>query len=111
MQCPPTKPGLKARKFHFVPAAANTSCVLIPSKLKILDNSFTKAILISRCEFSITFAASATFMLDAGKVPAVITERYKSSIFRADSGVEPEVTFLIFSTVCSLSPGLIRSGE
>jgi len=27
------------------------------------------------------------------------------------SGVSPETTFLIFSTVCSLSPGLMRSGE
>ena len=27
------------------------------------------------------------------------------------AGVEPDVTFKIFSTVCSLSPGLMRSGE
>jgi len=36
---------------------------------------------------------------------------YKSSTFLPISGVEPDVTFNIFSTVCSLSPGLILSGE
>jgi len=30
--------------------------------LKSFESSFTNAILISRCEFSITFAASATFI-------------------------------------------------
>ena len=65
MQCPPTNPGLNGKKFHFVEAASNTSCVSIPSLLKILDNSLTKAMLISLCEFSITFAASATFILGA----------------------------------------------
>jgi len=34
-------------------------------RLKILANSFTKAILISLCEFSITLAASATFIVGA----------------------------------------------
>ena len=79
--------------------------------MKIFANSFTKAILISRCEFSITFAASATLMVGAKCVPAVITDLYKSFTFIPISGVEPAVTFNIFSTVCSLSPGLIRSGE
>ena len=36
-------------------------------------NSFTKAILISLCEFSITLAASATLIVGARCVPAVIT--------------------------------------
>lgn len=79
--------------------------------MNILDNSFTNAILISRCEFSITFAASATLIVGAECVPAVITDAYTSSTIRAISGVDPDVTFLIFSTVCNLSPGLIRSGE
>ena len=65
--------------------------------MKILDNSFTKAILISRCEFSITFAASATLIVGAECVPAVITDAYTSSTIRAISGVDPDVTFLIFS--------------
>ncbi len=67
--------------------------------------------LISRCEFSITLAASATLIVGARWVPAVITEAYKSFTFLPISGVEPEVTFKILSTVCNLSPGLIRSGE
>ena len=62
MQCPPTSPGLNGKKFHFVPAASSTSCVFMSSKLKIFANSFTNAILISLCEFSITFAASATLI-------------------------------------------------
>jgi hypothetical protein len=96
MQCPPTKPGLKGKKFHLVPAAAKTSCVLISKRLKILANSFTKAILISRCEFSITLAASATLMVGAKCVPAVIILLYKASTFCPISGVEPAVTFNIF---------------
>ena len=55
--------------------------------------------------------ASATFMDGALCVPFTKTELYTSSITSAILGVEPEVTFLIFSTVCSLSPGLMRSGE
>ena len=50
-------------------------------------------------------------ILGAKCVPAVITLLYNSSTLCPISGVEPEVTFNIFSTVCSLSPGLIRSGE
>ena len=65
MQCPPTNPGLKGRKFHFVAAAAKTSCVSISILVNILDSSFTNAILMSRCEFSITLAASATFIVGA----------------------------------------------
>jgi hypothetical protein len=56
-------------------------------------------------------AASATFIDGAKWVPAKITDAYRLLITSAISGVDPEVTFLIFSTVCSLSPGLIRSGE
>ena len=81
------------------------------NKLKILANSFTKAMLMSRCEFSITFAASATLILEAMYVPATIMDLYRSSTFLATSGVEPEVTFIILVTVCTLSPGLMRSGE
>ena len=65
----------------------------------------------SRCEFSIIFDASATFMLGALWVPFTRTELYTLSTKSATSGVEPDVTFLIFSTVCSLSPGFMRSGE
>jgi hypothetical protein len=55
--------------------------------------------------------ASATFIVGAKCVPAIITELYKASTFFPISGVEPEVTFNIFSTVCSLSSGLLSSGE
>lgn len=47
---------------ELVPAASNTSRVSMPILLKILASSFTKAILISRWDFSITLAASATLM-------------------------------------------------
>ena len=76
----------------------------------MIASSFTKAIFMSLCEFSITFAASATFIVGARWVPAVIILAYSSSTFLPISGVLPEVTFSIFVTVCSLSPGLILSG-
>jgi hypothetical protein len=50
----------------------------MPMRVKIFDNSFTKAMLMSRCEFSITFAASATLIVGARCVPAVMTEAYTS---------------------------------
>jgi hypothetical protein len=57
-----------------------------------------------------TLAASATRMLLAKWVPALIMDWYKELMKSAISGVEPEVTFKISSTRCSLSPGLMRSG-
>ncbi|MNE81143.1 hypothetical protein D3C80_1777730 [compost metagenome] len=57
-----------------------------------------------------TLAASATLMLLALWVPAVMTWPYRASTRSATSGVEPEVTFLMVVTRCSLSPGLMRSG-
>src|SRR5690606_30947143 len=83
----------------------------IPTLSNIKDNSLTKEIFTSRCAFSIAFEASATLILGALWVPAVIIERYRSSTRLAISGVEPEVTFLIFVNVLILSHGLIRSGE
>ena len=65
MQCPPTRPGVNGRKFHFVPAASSTSSVSMPMRSKISASSFISAMLRSRCVFSITFAASATLMLRA----------------------------------------------
>ena len=64
----------------------------------------------SRWLFSIIFDASATFIEGALCVPLMSTELYTPSTISAISGVDPEVTFLIFSTVCCLSPGLMRSG-
>jgi hypothetical protein len=60
MQWPPTNPGEKGKKFHLVPAAANTSNVSMRSAWKIGEISFMNAMLRSRWAFSITFAASAT---------------------------------------------------
>ena len=97
-------------KFHFVLAASRTSFVLILSLLKIIDNSFIKAMLTSLCVFSITFAASATLILGALCVPAIIISEYKSSIILATFKFEPDVIFLIFEIVYFLSPGFIRSG-
>ena len=72
MQCPPTNPGLKGRKFHLVPAAFKTDSVSIFIELKIIASSLIKEIFKSLCVFSITFAASATFILSALYVPAVM---------------------------------------
>jgi len=51
IQWPPTKPGLKLRKFHLVAAALRTSLVSIPMRSKMRASSLTKAMLISLCEF------------------------------------------------------------
>ena len=72
MQWPPTRPGLKLRKFHFVDAASNTEPVSIFILEKIIDSSFMRAIFKSLCVFSITLAASATLIDSALKVPATI---------------------------------------
>lgn len=82
----------------------------MPIRSKITDNSFTRAIFKSRCVFSITFAASATLIELALCVPAVMMLAYKESTISAISGVLPLVIFLIFVSVFTLSPGLIRSG-
>ena len=80
MQWPPTKPGLKGRKFHFVLAALITSKVSIFKFLKTFDNSFTNAIFKSLCVFSITFAASAILIEEVLKVPAsMIHKVYQSN--------------------------------
>ena len=80
MQCPPTNPGLNGMKFHFDPAASSTSSVSMPIRSKIKESSLTKAILRSLCVFSITFAASATFILGANQIPAGIIELYNLEI-------------------------------
>ena len=53
MQWPPTNPGLKSRKFHFVEAAFNTSNVSMPNLLKIIANSLISAMFKSLWVFSI----------------------------------------------------------
>ena len=50
IQCPPTIPGLKLIKFHFVEAAFNTLEKSIFNLLKSIDSSFINAILISLFE-------------------------------------------------------------
>ena len=65
---------MNGRKFHLVRAAASTSPVSMSSIAKIADSSFMKAMLRSRCEFSITFAASATLIDGARWTPALTTE-------------------------------------
>jgi len=84
--------------------------VSIPILSKINASSFTNEILTSRWAFSIIFEASATLMLGALCVPAVMMEEYNLSTRSAISGVEPDVTFLMLISVFTLSPGLIRSG-
>jgi hypothetical protein len=64
----------------------------------------------SRCVFSMTLAASATLMLQALCVPAVMIEAHSRSTKSAISGVEPEVTLRMPGRRCCLSPGLMRSG-
>ena len=102
---------LKFIKFHLVEAAFRTSDVLIFILSNIKHSSFMKAIFKSRWVFSITFAASATLILGAGYVPALIIFLYNLSTNNAVFLFDPEVIFTIFVSVCFLSFGLILSGE
>ena len=59
---------------------------------------------------------SSNFLFSRYLIPIMIKDKWGriihvSSTNSAISGLDPEVTFLICVTVCSLSPGLIRSGE
>ncbi len=83
----------------------------MPMRWKISASSFISAMFRSRCVFSMTLAASATLMLDARCTPAVTTIEYVSATRSSVSGVSPETTFTMRVSVCSLSPGLMRSGE
>jgi hypothetical protein len=65
--------------------------------------------LISRCEFSITLAASATFIEGAKCVPAVMT-LYTFVYFCPISGVARS-NFQYFLNGMFFIPGLILSGE
>ena len=111
MQWPPTRPGVNRRKFHFVPAAASTSRVGMPSRSKMIASSFISAMLRSRWVFSMTLAASATSIDGARWMPA-LDDR---AVDRGDALQRLRV--LARDDLddrlerCSLSPGLIRSGE
>jgi hypothetical protein len=85
--------------------------VSIPTLSNIKANSLTKEILTSRCAFSMALLASATFILAALKVPAVIIELYKSLTKLVILGVDPDITFLMVVKVFTLSPGTILSGD
>src|SRR5262245_6184145 len=71
--------GVKLMKFHLVAAAESTSPVSMSSWWKTAESSFMKAMLRSRCAFSITLAASATFIEGALCRPAVTTEPYTAA--------------------------------
>ena len=73
MQCPPTRPGAKGRKFHLVRAAASTSQTERSIAEKICAISFMKAMLMSRWAFSITLAASAA-LIEAARFWAKLTK-------------------------------------
>ena len=83
----------------------------MPIRSKISANSFISAMFRSRWVFSITFAASATLMLVVRCTPAVITRSYSAAIASSVGPSSPATTFTMRSSVCSRSPGLIRSGE
>ena len=65
----------------------------------------------SRCTFSTTLAASAVMMFAAWCTPAVTTAPYTAAARASAAALWPLTIFLIVVTVCSLSPGLTRSGE
>ena len=86
--------------------------VSISNKLNIILNSFISEIFTSRCVFSIIFAASATFIEGALCPHLHLQPTHKLLRFLSnDSSQQPETTFTTFCSVCTVSPGLILSGE
>ena len=77
----------------------------------MIFNSFTNAIFMSLCAFSMDFAASATLIELVIYVPALIIDLYNLSIVKAVLFVEPDVNFVILLILYFSSPGLILSGE
>ena len=75
------------------------------------ESSFMNAMLRSRCEFSITLAASATLIDGARWMPAMTTKPYDGRHDVEGRLVVPETTLVMVSKRCALSPGLMRSGE
>jgi hypothetical protein len=71
-----------------------------PSRLKRTASSFMSAMSRSRWVFSMTLAASATRMLLALWVPAVMILAQSASMASAASGAEPLVTFLMAVSRC-----------
>ena len=55
--------------------------------------------------FSMTFAASAVFIVGALYIPASIMDPYRFASVSSVSGVDPETTVEIYVKVCILSPG------
>ena len=76
----------------------------------MIASSFISAMLRSRWVFSITFAASAALIELARCTPGSTIVSYSFATLSSVSGVSPETIFRIFVSVCSLSPGLMRSG-
>ncbi len=111
MQWPPTRPGRKGRKFHLLPAACSTAWVSMPILLKMMRE------LVDEGDVDVALGVLDDLggfgHLDAlGLVGADDDDLAgrAASTSSATSGVEPEVTFLMVETRCSLSPGLMRSG-
>ena len=77
----------------------------------MIASSFIRAMFRSRCVFSMTFAASATLIDVARCTPAWMIAPYASATRFSVAASSPETTFTIRSSVCSVSPGLMRSGE
>ena len=80
------KPGLNGIKFHLLFAASRTACVIFILSNKI-ESSFISAMFKSRCVFSITFAASATFY--GALIAALTTWLYKLSTKSAIFNLNP----------------------
>ena len=76
VQCSPTKPSLKGKKFYLFAAASNTSKVSIPSLLNIIEGSLINTIFTSRRVFSLTLSVSAISRVE----PAFLITRYSLSL-------------------------------
>ncbi len=82
----------------------------MPTLSKMIASSFINAMLRSRCVFSITLQASAALMLEQRCTPGLTMRSYSAATRSSVSGVSPATTLMTFVSMCSRSPGLMRSG-
>ncbi len=75
-----------------------------------MASSFISAMFRSRWVFSITLQASAALMLEQRCTPGLTMRSYSAATFSSVAGQSPDTTLMTLVSMCSRSPGLMRSG-
>ena len=105
------EPGRNFRKFHFVPAA----CEHVRRIDAHAVEDDRELVHQRDVEVALRVLDDLRGLGDLDRRRAVDARRDDAAVERGDAlerlGVSPETTFMILVSVCSLSPGLMRSGE